>query len=292
MPELMTTREVAHYLRLKERKIYDLVRLERIPCIRLTGKLLFPKPVLDRWLLRHTEFAGPVLRPAPPVVAGSHDPLLEWAVRESGCNLALLAGGSEDGVRRLAAGEAVLAGMHIIDGATGEYNIATVRDTFRLAEIVLIGWAGREQGLVLAPGNPLGLRSLAELKAKRVRVARRQEGAGAQTLLRHLLQAAGLRLDDLAVVEAPCLTETDLALAVLDGKADCGLAIRAVARQFRLDFAPLHRERFDLLMRRRDYFEPPIQRLLQFAATPGFRERAEALGGYDLACLGSIIYNA
>lgn len=292
MPELMTTGEIASYLRLKERKVYDLVRRERIPCIRITGKLLFPKPVIDRWLLRHTEFAGPSLRAAPPVVAGSHDPLLEWALRESGCGLALLAGGSEDGVRRLAAGEAVLAGMHIVDPPSGAYNVPIVRDLHRLADVVLIAWAEREQGLVLAAGNPLGLHAVADLKGRRVRVARRQDGAGAQTLLRHLLRQVAIRIEDLGIVDPPFLTETDLALAVLDGTADCGLAIRAVARQFRLDFAPLHRERFDLLLRRRDYFEEPVQALLRFAATAAFRDRAAALGGYDLGPLGTVVYNA
>src|SRR5690242_11408166 len=109
LPELMTTGEVAAYLRLKERKIYELVRQQRIPCARVTGKLLFPKQTIDLWVASQTEFAGPELRLPPPVAAGSHDPLLEWALLQSGCELALLTGGSADGLRRLAAGQAVLA---------------------------------------------------------------------------------------------------------------------------------------------------------------------------------------
>ena len=289
MLELMTTPEVASYLRLKERKIYDLVRRRRIPCSRVTGKLLFPKHLIDLWVVENTEFAGPELRAPPPVAAGSHDPLLGWALRESGCELAMLTGGSEDGLRRLAAGQAVLAGMHILDPRNGGYNAAAVREVAGLADVVLIEWAEREQGLVVAAGNPLGLRGIADLKG--VRVARRQEGAGAQILLRHLTARAGLRLGALNLLPQAMLTESDLAAAVLDGKADCGFAIRAVAQRFRLDFIALHRERFDLAMRRRDYFEPPVQSLLGFARSDAFSRHAAELGGYDVAHTGRIVYN-
>lgn len=287
-----TTEEVADYLRLAERTVYELARTRRIPCARITGKLLFPRHLIDLWAGRQTEFDGQGFHAAPPVVAGSHDPLLEWALRESGSDLALLAGGSEDGLRRLAGEQAVLAGMHIIDGATGDYNVPAIRTMRGLADVVLIEWAKREQGLVLPRGNPRGIRAIEDLAGKGIRIVRRQAGAGTQTLLRHLLARAGLDLDALAVVEAPALTETDLAVAIFDGKADAGLAARAVANRFHLDFIPLHRERFDLALRRRDYFEPPLQNLLRFARSAAFAEQARQLGGYDVGELGRVHYNA
>ena len=292
MQEFLTTAEIAGYLRLKERKIYELVRLRQIPCSHVTGKLLFPKQAIDLWLARNTEFAGPSLAAPPPVAAGSHDPLLEWALRESRCELALLSGGSEDGLRRLAGGQAVMAGLHIVDAASGEYNVPFVRALGSMADIVLIEWAKRTQGLVVASGNPHGLTALGDVLKQGLRVARRQEGAGAQTLLHYLLERDGLNYKDLALLDAPALTETDLAAAVLDGKADCGIAIEAVARRFRLGFLPLHRERFDLAMRRRDYFEPPIQALLRFGANEAFRDQARELGGYDVSAFGRVVYNA
>ena len=292
MFELMTTAEVAEYLRLKERKIYELVRLRRIPCSHATGKLLFPKQMIDLWVARHVAFEGPELQVAPPIAAGSHDLLLEWALRESGCDLALLSGGSRDGLRRLARGEAMVAGLHIIDLETGDYNISSARMLPGIGDLVLIEWAQRRQGLVLPAGNPKRVAALADLHEKRLRIARRQEGAGAEILFRYLLSRAGMRLDELDVLESPALTETDLAAAVLDGKADCGLAIEAVARQFRLDFLPLHQERFDLAMRRIDYFRPPIQLLLAFAGAPAFAASARKFGGYDVGGLGRVIYNS
>ena len=291
MQEFMTTAEVASYLRLKERKIYELVRSRRIPCSRVTGKLLFPKQSIDLWVARYTEFDGPALQSPPPIAAGSHDVLLEWALRESGCDLALLAGGSEDGLRRLAAGQAAVAGLHIVDFATGDYNVPFLQSLGGMGDIVLIEWAKRRQGLIVAAGNPHGIRSIAEVAAKRLRVARRQDGAGSQTLLRYLLTRNGLRYEDIDISQPPALTETDLAASVLEDKADCGIAIEAVAKRFRLGFVPLHQERFDLAMRRRDYFEPAIQALLRFTTTSSFRAQAAELAGYDLSGCGRVVCN-
>jgi len=290
--EYLTTQEVATYLRLKERTIYELVRNRQIPCSRVTGKLLFPRHLVDLWVTRQLDFEGAELRQPPMVVAGSHDPLLEWAVRASGSELALLTGGSEDGLARLAADQAVMAGLHILDAQSGDYNLSAVRAARGLADIVLIEWAKREQGLVLAPGNPRGIREPADLAKPGLRLVRRQEGAGGQILLRQVLSQAKLRLEALAVVEPPALTENEVAVAILDGKADVGVAIGAVARHFRLEFVPLRWERFDLALRRRSYFEPALQLLLRFAGSEPFLRRAAELGSYDLSARGTVIYNA
>ncbi|MDX1711685.1 MAG: helix-turn-helix domain-containing protein, partial [Rhodovibrionaceae bacterium] len=140
-PELMTTREVAEYLRLKERRIYELVRQRAIPCTRVTGKWLFPRALIDLWLAENAEGAAAPRQPRPAVIAGSHDPLLEWAVKESGCGLALLPGGSLDGVSRFARGEAVGAGLHLLDPESGEYNISAVAAAAGRSDAVLLEWA-------------------------------------------------------------------------------------------------------------------------------------------------------
>ena len=292
MREFFNTAEVAGYLRIKERTVYELVRTKRIPCSRAAGKLLFPRVMIDEWVMRQAEFAGPELRPAPPVAAGSHDPLLEWALRESGCELALLAGGSGDGLKRLAADKAVLAGIHLLDAGSGEYNLPALRAQGGLSDAVLIEWAKREQGLVTAPGNPKGIESASDLAKDGIRVLRRQEGAGAQVLLRYLLDEAHLRLEDLPGPASSALTETDIATAIVEGNADAGVAVRAVAKRNRLGFVHLRWERFDLAMRRRNYFEPPVQKLMAFATSPACREKAAELGGYDLDRNGAVNYNA
>ena len=301
MHELMNTREVAAYLRIKERKVYDLVRDKRIPCTRVTGKWLFPRHLIEQWVARSTEVPR-ADGAAPAVAVGSHDPLLEWALRESGCALAMLSNGSLDGVRRMVAGEAVMCGLHVLDADAAEagggapppdpYNEPLVRQTCRGMDVVLIEWAWRQQGLVLAPGNPLGIASIADLGSTDARVVQRQHDAGSQLLFVHLLSEAGVKLGDVEILEPPALSETDLGLAVLEGRADAGLAVASVARQFRLDFVPLQRERYDLLVRRRDYFEAPFQKLLSFCRTEAFGRRATEMTGYGVDGLGRVVYNA
>lgn len=289
--ELMTTREVADYLRLKERRIYELVRQRAIPCTRVTGKWLFPKALIDLWLAQSLEGSAPPA-PPPPVVAGSQDPLLEWAVKESGCGLALMPGGSLDGLARFARGEALAAALHLFDPESGEWNGPAIRGTLPGQPVVAIAWARRRQGLVVAAGNPLGVAAVADLARPGLRFARRQAEAGSRLLLVHLLGEAGIAEESLAHAGETARGELDVGLAVLEGRADAGLAVEAVARQLKLDFVPLVEERFDLLLRRRDYFEAPFQRLIAFARSPALAQRAAQLGGYDVAELGAVRFNA
>jgi len=225
------------------------------------------------------------------VVAGSHDPLLDWAVRESGCGLALLPGGSLDGLKRFAEGQALVAGLHLYDAESETFNVAAVQATLPTAGLVLIEWAWRNQGLVLPAGNPKGIQSLKDLAAAPVPVARRQEAAGSQLLLAQLLEREGLTPGDLAFTPETARSETDLGLAILEGRAEAGFAVEAVARTLKLHFLPLMRERYDLLLSRRDFFEAPVQALLAFARTEGFERRAEQMGGYDVSGLGRVILN-
>ena len=290
----MTVTEVADYLRIRERTVYELVRTQRIPSCKLSGKLLFPKRLIELWVAQSADYplAATHLSSPPPVIAGSHDLLLDWSVRESGCELAILVGGSTGGMHRLLANQAVACGLHLVDPATGEYDAAALTGALPGLDFVVIEWAKRQQGLVLPPGNPAKIGSIADLKKRGIRVATRQPGSGTALLLAKLLAEAGVSPDALKTTERPLSSHTDVADAVRRGKADAGLAIEAVAREQGLDFLPLLWERYDLVVRRMEYFEPPLQRLLAFTRTELFRERARSLGGYDVANAGAVIFNS
>lgn len=291
MQVYLSTDEAAAYLRIKERKLYDLVAGGAVPCSKVTGKWLFPRAALDRWI---EAGMGGFAAPAPPaILAGSHDPLLEWATRASDCGLALLAEGSLAGLERLARDEAMIAAIHL-HGETGDdesANPAALVARADLADAVLIGFARREQGLVVAPGNPLGLTGLADALGRRARFGLRQRGAGAQLLLERLLAAGRATLADLVALPAPFATGADLAAAIRAGEADCGLASRSVARALDLGFVSLVWERFDLALRRRSYFEPGPQRLFALLRSRNFAAQAARLGGYDLAGAGEVRLN-
>lgn len=286
----MTTAEVADYLRVRERTIYEMVARRTIPFSRATGKLLFPARLIDAWLEAQTELPDPGIATAPPIYAGSNDPLLEWALRQSGSGLAVRASGSTHGLQDLAAGRAVLAGCHLLEPESGTWNIAAVRAHLPGGGHVVIHWARRTQGLICAAGNPLGIAGLRDAAARGLRFATRAAGAGSQRLLEVLLAREGLTIADLTLAARPAETHADLAALIETGEADCGLGLRAAAGQLGL-IPLLGDECFDLVMRRRDYFEPPVQALLAFARTDAFARRAAHLGGYDLEGLGGVVWN-
>jgi excisionase family DNA binding protein len=296
--DFLTTSEAADYVRLGERKLYELVTEGAIPGSKVTGKWLFPRHELDLWVLSGlARPAGMTAADPPPIVGGSQDDLLEWTLRESGSGLASLAEGTARGVDRLKRGEVIAAAIHfhgdaISEGAAGDANIAAVRGMPGLHDAVLVGLARREQGLLLAPGNPKHLHSLADVLASGAQMAVRQPGAGAQMLLDMLLKRAGAEPKDLHQLKPPCLTGPDLAAAIRAGKADCGIATRAAANAAGLDFVPLLWENFDLLMRQRSYFRPSVQALIGFIGQKQLSQRASELSGYDPTPAGQIRFAA
>lgn len=289
--ELFTTAEAARYLRLKERKIYEMVAEGSVPCTKVTGRWLFPKAELDHWLASSISRPGGLTRPeASPIVAGSHDPLLEWALRESGSGLATLAVGSEAGFARFTAGEAVAAAIHLhaLDDPAADANVAAMKGRSDMQDAVMIAFCRREQGFLVAPGNPLKLGSIDDVIAKRARIAMRPPGAGAQLLLLALLHRAKASLDKLAAVAPVCPTGPDIAQAIRAGRADTGVASRAVADAAGLDFVSVAWEPFDLVMRQPDYFRPALQALIKFLHSGELSQRAQEMGGYDISGAGGV----
>ena len=289
--QLFTTSEAAAYLRLKERKIYEMVAEGTVPCTKVTGRWLFPKAELDQWLASSVTRPAGMTRPEPaPIVAGSHDPLLEWALREGGSGLATLAVGSEAGLARFVAGESIAAAIHLhaLEEPEADANVAAMASRGDLQDAVLIGFCKREQGFLVAPGNPLEIGSIEDVIAKRARISLRPKGAGAQLLLLALLHRAKATLDRLNAAGLVSPTGPDIAQAVRAGRADTGIATRGVANAAGVDFVPIVWEHFDLVMRQRDYFHAPLQAALRFLQSADFAARAQELAGYELSDTGKV----
>lgn len=290
MRELLTTEEAAEFLRLSERKLYELVAKSAVPCTKVTGKWLFPRAALNRWVSTDLGPASMSRAAAPPIVGGSHDPLLEWALRESGCGLASLPEGSEEGLGRLTRDEVLIAAIHLhaLDEDAEQTNVAAVANSPHLQNAVVIAFARREQGIMVAPGNPLKLGDMASVAKSGARVAQRPRGAGAQLLLMKLLARAGIASEELALQQPICATGDEIGHAVRSGRVDCGIATRSVARAAGLDFVPLTWERFDLVLRQHDYFLPGPQALFNFLRSSSLHDRGAELGGYDTADIGAV----
>ena len=288
----LTTEQAAAYLNLGERKLYELVAQGAVPCSKVTGKWLFPRGALDRWIDSGlSRPAGFVAEAAPAIVGGSHDLLLEWSVRVSGSGLALLPEGSETGLERLTRNEIALAAIHLHSPDHGrDANCDALHLAAGVHDAVMIGFCRREQGLVLAP-DKAGIRSLSEAAQAGLRLGTRQKGAGSQLLLQQMLQESGPGIQGFVLAPTPYPTGQDLALAIRGGVIDCGIAPRSVAGMHRLAFLPLAQERFDLVMRRRTFFEPGMQALMAFMRTAGFARQAQEFGGYDIAGAGQVRLN-
>ncbi len=288
--EFLTTRELAALLRMKERRIYELAAAGEIPCRRATGKLLFPRDEIEAWLSGDRIRAAPGAEPQRPnVFVGSHDPLLEWALLESRSGLAALLDGSLDGLARLGRGEAVAAGIHLIEPETDDWNRAHIEHSLGDEPVVSLEWAWRQQGLILAQRIAEEVGGLRDLRGRRF--IPRQAEAGTYVLFQELLRREAMSETELELASPPARGQSDIALAIAEGKAEAGLGLACMARRFHLPFVPLTRERFELVVYRRAYFEPPFQRLLAFCRTPAFRKRAEELGGYDVSGFGTVRFN-
>jgi excisionase family DNA binding protein len=287
--EYLTVKELAALLRLKERKVYDLAASGAVPCSRATGKLLFPAAEIRAWIAAaQSGGAGPAPGVRPPILLGSHDPLLDWAVRESRCGLAMRIDGSLDGLARFARGEGVATGLHVHDAAQGRWNVDAAAEAASGANAVLVGFARRRRGFVTRPEGRLPA-GFADLRG--LRVVARQPESGADALFRARAVAEGLDPDALDWAET-ARTEDDAAAAVRRGAADVAFGLEAVAATHGLAFASLVDEEFALLVDRKAWFEPPLKTLMDFCASGRLAARAAELGGYDTRDLGTVLWNA
>lgn len=292
-PRFLTVAEAARYLRLNPRSVYLLAQRGGIPASRVTGKWLFPVPLLDEWLdasarqrtgAREASGRDPV-PPGSLFLAGSDDPALELlpdALRAAGGPVLYTATlGSVGGLEAVGAGRADVACTHLVDPASGEYNLPHVHRYLAGRAAVLVNCFHRELGLLVWTGNPRKLARVADLGQGGLRFVNRQPGSGTRAFVDHELAAGGVSPARLTGYREVVSTHWAVGLRVLRGEADVGIATRAVARALSLGFVPLARERFDLVVPKDAFFRPPVQALIEAIRSDPFRRGLERLGGYD-----------
>ena len=288
MPETsqyMTTREVAALMRVKERKIYDLVAKGDIPFSKTTGKLLFSKDAVLAWIDKDSLPAGKTQL----TIAGSHDPLLETILRQTGIDIATLWNGSTAGLERVVQGQASASVLHMFCPADHSWNIDAVKAACADKDVVLLHWANRSRGLVMTTSAADNVTSIAAIRPWRL--SQRQAGTGAQILFDYLLAEADLKKDQLDLGIA-CHTELESVLTLLEGQADIAFGLQHFAVKYNLAFLPLVTESVDILVDRKMVFEPAFQTLLAFCQTDSFKELVSGFDGYDTAGLGQVRFNA
>ncbi len=230
---------------------------------------------------------------------GSHDMTLDLMAQflsERGRRLVSANVGSQGGLVALRRGEAHLAGSHLLDPQTGEYNLSYIRQYLPGVKVKVVTLVGRQQGLMVRKGNPKGIKSLEDLgrpgggkEAETVRFVNRQRGAGTRVLLDYHLTLKGIAAQDIIGYNQEEYTHLAVAAAIASGRADCGLGIPAAAKALDLDFIPLFQERYDLVIPKQYAESDLLQPLFDLLAEADFRAAVTSLPGYDVNVMGNLV---
>ena len=228
------------------------------------------------------------------VVIGSHDPLLDELadlIHREDRSLWLSSShvGSMGGIMAVRRGEAHAAGVHLLDSETGEYNRSFIQKYFPQRGVRLVRCVGRQQGLMLQKGNPLGLRAFADIAMDGLRYVNRQKGSGTRVLMDWLCDRDGVDREKIYGYEREEMTHNSVAVQIAGDSADAGMGIYSTAKLYDLDFLPICVEEYDLLIPDSAWESPMVRQLIRTLQSDAFRARIEAMGGYTLDRPGEII---
>lgn len=227
------------------------------------------------------------------VVIGSHDitiDILADEIRRKGRDIRISSGnvGSLGGLIAHKKGTCHISGSHLLDAETGEYNISYIRKYLKGVPVSVFNLVMRDQGLIVAKGNPKSIRGIEALARGDLTFINRQAGSGTRVLFDYKLDQLGISRESINGYDHDEFTHMAVAVDVLSGAADCGMGIFAAARALDLDFIPIEREQYDLVIPGSMLELPGIQAVLETIRTENFRERVLALGGYDPAKSGNL----
>jgi molybdate-binding protein/DNA-binding transcriptional regulator YhcF (GntR family) len=257
---------------------------------------------LERWREERKTAAGEPLE-TPEVkaddrvirIVGSHDLALNILLdllrqQEEGLRTEVTHAGSLGGLIALQEGRADLAGTHLLDEETGEYNYPYIKRILTGREIAIVNLAYRIQGLMFAPGNPRHIKGLTDIKRSDLVFVNRQKGSGTRVLLDLKMKHEGIVPSEVKGYDVEFNTHLAVASHIAGGHADVGLGIEAAARGCNLDFMPLFRERYDLVMAAADYRSQRLAPMLKIVGSAEFKKIVDEVGGYDTSQTGTTTF--
>lgn len=228
------------------------------------------------------------------VMIGSHDPLLDELAdllhgENHGMYMSSTHVGSMGGIMAIRRGEAHAAGIHLLDTETGEYNASFLKKHFPQGGVSLVRCVGRQQGLMLQRGNPLGIQRFSDVAREGLRYVNRQKGSGTRILMDYLCAAEGVDPGRIYGYDREEITHNSVAVQIAGDSADAGMGVYSTAQLYGLDFLPICIETYDLLVANDALEAPMVRQLIQTLQSDAFRARAEAMGGYTLENPGEIV---
>jgi excisionase family DNA binding protein len=295
----LSTREVAQFLDVNEKMVYSLVSDKGLPATKITGKWLFPRRLVEQWLENHIiNYPKSAHIPSSHgmlIMVGSHDVLMEKTIglfnQMYPEHLAVFGNvGSIGGLKALSQGMCHIASSHLLQDDEEEYNFEFANEELGGELAAVVNFCRREQGLLVAKGNPKGVQAVADLGKSDVKIANRPLSTGTRYLLDRELQKIGLSGTQITGYENEFRSHWDVALEVFTGRADVAPAIRPVAELFGLDFVSLRWERYDLLISKNRFFEEGVQLFLNLLHEETIRKLAHELKGYDLSVCGQMVF--
>ncbi len=295
--DMLSTRELAEYLGIHEKQVYRLLRQGRLPGTRIVGRWVFSRRLVQEWIesssrkqLAQDDAKSPGgIQSAQPhhlVMVGADDLLLQILQREFNRRhpallLTSAAMNSIAGIAAIREQRAHIAGVHLRDRESGEYNRPQVAEAFAGKRALLVTLAHRQVGLILPRGNPKKVSDFADVLRLRARIASREVGSGVRLLQDQLIKEARAADTKLDAAELPLATHLEVATAVAEGRADVGLGTLAPARSLGLDFVPLLWERYDLLTTDEAFYHRPTQVFFEMVKSDWLRGIIETMPGYD-----------
>lgn len=297
---LLNTKEISQFLNINEKMVYSLISEKGLPATKVTGKWLFPKYLVEKWIENQTINYPKDSKSLSPyhellIITGSNDILLEKFIslfnRLCPEYMAVFGNiGSLGGIRALNRNLCHIASSHLLQDDEKEYNFDFALHELGAASHVLVNFCRREQGLIIAKGNPKNISGIHDLSMPDIKIINRPEGTGTRLLFDRELKNAGLLKKQINGYDNELRSHLDVALEIFNGKADAGLGIKAVASLLGLDFIPLRWERYDLLILKEHFFEQKVQLFLGLFHEPEFKKIAGTLEGYSLDLCGKIVF--
>lgn len=293
----LTTKEVAELLHVNEKMVYVLVNDKGLPASKVTGKWLFPRRLVEEWLEVNISNFRPNTVPVDDsllLLAGSDDPLFQRALslfqKKFPDKIAFFANlGSMGGISTLRRSLCHIGVCHLLQNDKKEYNF-----DFANRELdhppVFLNFSKREQGLIVAKGNPKGIQSSEDLARKDVTIVNRPLTTGTRLLLDYELDQRKIAHKNVQGYQHEVSRHMDAGLEVLTGRVDVAPGIRAIAGMLDLDFIPLRWERFDLLINKERFFDRGIQDFISLLHEESFRQLAESFVGYDVSFSGKMLF--
>jgi len=299
--ENMNTKEAAEYLGINEKQVYALIKSNSIPCTRVTGKWVFPKKLIDKWITSNAVKNGPFIdevltnSDSALFAAGSNDPILEILINRmqssnGGKHIFSSVTGSTEGIRLLGSGYTDIAWCHLSKPETGEYDMGAITELVPDKKIAIVHLFQRELGFLLPAAAKDNKMNFSRIAHDGIRFINRQKGSGTRIIIEHFIHSEKVDSKLIKGYDDEVNTHLETGLNILSGSADTGVATSSIAKILGLKFLPLIKESFDMVLMQETFFREEVQNFIETLQSDDFRTKVSFLGNYDFTKSGKIIY--